>query len=402
MPVTRDQTVQEESRAQRWRTDSGRVDDFGLGLLLKTKQIKRMVSSYVGENAEFERQYLQGELEVELVPQGTLAEKVRAGGAGIPAFYTATGYGTLIQEGGAPIKYNKDGSIAIASEPKEVKEFNGRHFVMENSITGDFALVKAWKADRAGNVVFRKTARNFNQPMCKAAKVTVVEVEEIVDTGSFAAEDIHIASIYVDRIIKGDNYQKKIERLTIQKAENAAAPKPKKESDPVRERIIRRAALEFQDGMYANLGIGIPNLASNFIKKDITVHLQSENGVLGLVRHTVIIYCTCRQRPYPTKDEVDPDLINAGKETVTVLPGAAYFSSDDSFAMIRGGHVDLTMLGAMQVSKYGDLANWMIPVSTAHALVFVCSCSVWWIRRVCPLLITGLLSRTRSVKQIGS
>ncbi|TRZ09058.1 hypothetical protein HGM15179_018050 [Zosterops borbonicus] len=130
------------------------VDNFGLGLLLQTKQIKRMVSSYVGENAEFERQYLSGELEVELTPQGTLAERIRAGGAGIPAFYTSTGYGTLVQEGGAPIKYNTDGTIAIASQPREVREFDGRHFILEKSITGDFALVKAWKADRAGNIIF--------------------------------------------------------------------------------------------------------------------------------------------------------------------------------------------------------------------------------------------------------
>ncbi|XP_064828237.1 succinyl-CoA:3-ketoacid coenzyme A transferase 1, mitochondrial-like isoform X2 [Oncorhynchus masou masou] len=257
------------------------VDNFGLGLLLRTKQIKRMISSYVGENAEFERQYLSGELEVELTPQGTLAERVRAGGAGVPAFFTPTGYGTLIQEGGSPIKYNTDGSVAIASKKREVREFNGIHYVMERAITGDFALIKAWKADRAGNIVFRKTARNFNQPMCKAAKVTVVEVEEIVDVGTFAPEDIHVPSIYVDRIVKGAVYEKRIEKRTVQKG-SLETPKPKRKADLLRERIIRRAALEFQDGMYANLGIGIPMLASNFINSDITVHLQSENGLLGL------------------------------------------------------------------------------------------------------------------------
>uniref|UniRef100_A0A4W5NSB5 Succinyl-CoA:3-ketoacid-coenzyme A transferase n=1 Tax=Hucho hucho TaxID=62062 RepID=A0A4W5NSB5_9TELE len=310
------------------------VDHFGLGLLLRTKQIKRMISSYVGENAEFERQYLSGELEVELTPQGTLAERVRAGGAGIPAFFTPTGYGTLIQEGGSPVKYNTDGSVAIASKKREVREFNGIHYVMERAITGDFALIKAWKADRAGNIVFRKTARNFNQPMCKAAKVTVVEVEEIVDVGTFVPEDIHVPSIYVDRIVKGAVYEKRIEVSLPRKA------------DLLRERIIRRAALEFQDGMYANLGIGIPMLASNFISSDITVHLQSENGLLGLVSHIQLL---------------DLQIRIESKEVVTVVPGAAFFSSDESFAMIRGGHIDLTMLGAMQVSKYGDLANWMIP-----------------------------------------
>ena len=157
------------------------VDDFGLGILLRGKQVKRMVSSYVGENKEFERQFLSGELEVELTPQGTLAERLRAGGAGIPAFYTPTGYGTVIQQGGSPIRYArgvaKPGTVVeVASEPREVREFNGRGYVMERAITGDFALIKGWKADTRGNVVFRGTARNFNPDCAKAARVAICEV----------------------------------------------------------------------------------------------------------------------------------------------------------------------------------------------------------------------------------
>lgn len=179
------------------------VEDFGLGLLMASRQIRRIVCSYVGENTLCESQYLAGELELELTPQGTLAERIRAGGAGVPAFYTPTGYGTLVQEGGAPIRYTPDGHRAIMSQPREVREFQGDHFLLERAIRADFALVKGWKADRAGNVVFRGSARNFNVPMCKAADVTAVEVEEIVDVGTFPPEDIHVPNIYVDRVIKG-------------------------------------------------------------------------------------------------------------------------------------------------------------------------------------------------------
>lgn len=171
------------------------VDGFGLGVLLEDKQIRKMVASYVGENALFEQQLLNGELEVELTPQGTLAEKMRAGGAGIPAFYTATGYGTPVAQG------------------KEVKEFDGRPYILEESITGEFAIVKAWKADRYGNLVFRHTAMNFNPMAATAGKITVAEVEEIVEPGELEPSQIHTPSIYVNRVIKG-NFEKRIERVT--------------------------------------------------------------------------------------------------------------------------------------------------------------------------------------------
>ncbi|MBP1965077.1 CoA transferase subunit A [Paenibacillus aceris] len=177
------------------------VDDCGLGLLLANKQIKKMISSYVGENKTFEQQFLSGELEVELVPQGTLAERIRAGGAGIPGFYTASGVGTLVAEG------------------KEHKEFDGRTYLLEKGIVGDFALVKAWKADPLGNLVFRKTSRNFNPLAATAGKVTIVEVEEIVPLGELNPDDIHTPGIYVQRIVKGASYEKRIERLTVRSKE---------------------------------------------------------------------------------------------------------------------------------------------------------------------------------------
>jgi 3-oxoacid CoA-transferase subunit A len=178
------------------------VDDFGIGILLQTKQVKKMISSYVGENAEFMRQYLSGELELEFTPQGTLAERMRAGGAGIPGFYTKTGVGTVIAEG------------------KDVKNWNGQDYILEEGIFADLAIVKAWKADETGNLIFRKTARNFNPPAAMCGKVCIVEVEEIVPTGSLDPDHIHLPGIYVHRIIQGD-HEKRIEQRTVRQREGA-------------------------------------------------------------------------------------------------------------------------------------------------------------------------------------
>lgn len=250
-----------------------------------------MIASYVGENAEFERQYLSGELELELTPQGTLAERIRAGGAGIPAFFTPTGYGTLIHEGGAPIKYNKDKSVETASSPRQLQLFDGTPYILEEGITGEYALIKAYKADEMGNLIFNKSARNFNPAMCRAAKCTIVEVEEIVPVGQLDADQIHVPGIYVHRIIKGASFEKRIERLKIRsESSSKGSVVSSTPAAKLRERIARRVALEFRDGMFVNLGIGIPVLSSNYIK-DIKVMLQSENGILGL-------------GPFPFKSEV--------------------------------------------------------------------------------------------------
>jgi len=176
------------------------VDGFGLGILLESRQVKKMISSYVGENKEFERQFLSGELQVELTPQGTLAERIRAGGAGIPAFFTATGYGTLVAEG------------------KDIRWFDGKPYVMERGLTADFAIIKAWKGDRHGNLVFRKTARNFNAVMATAGRITIAEVEELVEPGELDADSIHTPGIFVQRVVLGATFEKRIERRTVREA----------------------------------------------------------------------------------------------------------------------------------------------------------------------------------------
>ena len=290
-------------------SNEGGTDYFGLGLMIKNRQISRIISSYIGGNHELERQFLHGEIDVEFIPQGTLVEKCRAGGAGIPGFYTPTGVGTLVELGGEPVRLDKNGNIVLASEPKHTRIINGRKYLFEESIKGDWSFVKGWKGDKKGNVIFHKSARNFNPDIAVAGKRCIVEVEELLPTGTLDPDQVHLPSIYVHKIFQGERYDHPIENLILKNKGEKVVLQGGSEG---RERIARRATKEIERGMYVNLGIGIPTLCANYLQPDYDVMFHSENGFLGLGE-------------YPCKEELDADLINAGKFAVTIRPGGAFF-----------------------------------------------------------------------------
>jgi 3-oxoacid CoA-transferase len=298
--------------------------NLGGGKLLLNGQIKKMIGSFFTSNPDAVKAAQSGAVEYELLPQGTLAEAIRAGGAGIGGFYTPTSAGTVI------------------AKNKEVKIIDGQDYVFEKALHANVAFIRAWKADTAGNLTYRMTEQNFNKAMATAADLVIAEVEEIVAVGTIAPEHIHTQGCYVDYLVQAT--------LTIDDLGSSASVKNSaKKVDEGRMNMARRAFKELQKGDVVNLGIGIPTLVADLIKPEDGIILHTENGMLGV-------------GPEPEGDAGAMDYpVNAGKVPVTALNGSSYFDSADSFAMIRGGHIDVAIMGGLEVDEAANLANWAVP-----------------------------------------
>ena len=298
--------------------------NLGGGKLLLNGQIKKMIGSFFTSNPDAVNAAQTGVVEYELLPQGTLAEAIRAGGAGIAGFYTPTSAGTLI------------------SEKKETKTFDGKEYVFEKALRANVAFIRAWKADTAGNLTYRMTEQNFNKAMATAADIVVAEVEQIVEEGEIEPENIHTPCLYVDYIVRAQVTREYL-------GTSASVKSSTKKVDDTRMNMAKRAYQELKKGDVVNLGIGIPTLVADLISPEDEIILHTENGMLGV-------------GPVPQDDAGAMHYpVNAGKVPVTALPGSSYFDSADSFAMIRGGHIDVAVMGGLEVDEKANLANWAVP-----------------------------------------
>ena len=304
--------------------------------LLEKNKVSKLITSNVGENPTVLDLFKKGELEVQLQPMGTLAEKVRSGGYGIPAFYSPVGAGTYIEEGGVPTKLAKDGKTIIAVNlAKEKREFKGRDYLLEKTILGDYALVKAWKADTKGNCVLKLANRNFNPDMAIAGKICIVEAEEIVEAGAIDGDDIHIPGIFVHRVVKST------EGCTAKFCEQAC-PLGSGEVKELRELMVKRAAKEIKEGSYIVLGAGLSKAVEHFIPESVDAHIVCpETGVFGAVKGGVV----CKE------------LADGCLNPVGLRKNGAIIKTSDTFASIRGKHLNLFIVDGYQVSQEGDLAN---------------------------------------------
>ena len=296
---------------------------LGGGRLLRKGKIKKAIGSFFTSNKEAVNAALSGEMEYELLPQGSLAEALRAGGAGIGGFYTPTSFGTEL------------------AADKETKVINGKSYVLQEAIRGNVALLRAWRADTAGNLAYRMTENNFNQAMAMAADIVIVEAEHIVEVGELDPNEIHTQGCFVDYLVPA--------KVTLEGLGSSASIKGgAKKVDEARYAMAKRALAELEPGMIVNLGVGIPTLVADFITPEHGMILHTENGMLGV-------------GPAPEDGGALEFPVNASKIPVTALPGSSYFDSATSFAMIRGGHIDAAVMGGLQVDEAGNLANWSVP-----------------------------------------